>query len=96
MITETEAVIMQNDNREALHELFSRLHREHGDKGPDIIKTILEELGGLRLTIPSLKLLYREERNNLIINKFNGVNYKELAILFDLSEEQVRRIIKDG
>jgi len=97
LIRTMEASIMPNHNREALQGLFSRLYREIGyELGNHIIKTIFDELGGLRITIPSVKVLYREERNKLIIKKFNGINHKELALLFDLSEQQVRRILREA
>lgn len=86
-----------NDNREALSGLFQRLRGEFGEASAQlIIKSIIEEWGGRRLTVPSLKMIYREERNELIRKRFNGVNHKELMILFDLSEQHIRRILSGG
>jgi len=49
--------------------------------GKAIIRVIVEELGGMRITIPGFKDIYREERNRKICNLFNGANHKELAIM---------------
>jgi Mor family transcriptional regulator len=84
----------RNDNREALDTLFQRLCDEFGEaSGRSIIRTIIAELGGLRVTIPSQKTLYIEQRNELIRQKFNGSNYKELGAFFDLSRMHIRRIV---
>jgi Mor family transcriptional regulator len=87
----------RNDNREALDTLFQRLCDEFGEtSGRAIIRTIIAELGGLRVTIPSEKTLYIERRNELIRRRFNGSNYKELGYMFDLHEVHVRRIVHSG
>jgi Mor family transcriptional regulator len=86
----------RSDNREALDRLFHRLRADFGPaSGQAIIKTIIEELGGLRVSIPGLDDLYREERDSRINTAFNGRNYEELAIRWGLSIRQVRYII-DG
>jgi Mor family transcriptional regulator len=84
----------RNENKEAIEGLFNRLCNDFGQEyGMAIVKTIIEELGGLRVTVPSWKMLYRKERNALIRKRFNGFNHKELGIMFNLSETQVRRIV---
>ena len=88
---------MPNDNREALDHLFHRLRTDFGHaSGQAIIRAIIEELGGLRVTVPDFKDLYREERNRRIIARFNGANYNELAECFGLHVRTVRKIIDGG
>jgi len=62
----------------------------------DCIKLIINEMGGLRITIPSWKVLQRQDRDLKIRNLFNGKNIQELALRFDLSETQIRRIVNKG
>ena len=84
------------DNREMLSQCFQRFCHEFGEaSGQKIIKVIIEELGGLRVTIPDVKVLCREERDRKIRAYFNGVNHKEIAIRYQISESQVRRILND-
>ena len=86
----------KSDNREALEGLFKRLCGDFGDdSGQQIIKVIVQECGGLRVTIPSLKDLYVDQRNRRIRQLFNGINHKELAICFQMSESQVRRVLNE-
>lgn len=84
----------RSDNHEAIQRLFQRLIGDFGEaSGMAVVRTIVAELGGMRVTVPDHQDLYRQERNQIIRDRFNGVNYIELAILSDLSESQVRRII---
>jgi len=84
----------RSDNREALDRLFHRLRTDFGSSsGQAIIKTIIEELGGLRISVPDLDDLYREERDRQIRAEFNGHNYEELALRRGLSIRHVRHII---
>ena len=86
----------RSDNREALTQLFHRLRTDFGPaSGQAIIRTIIEELGGLRVSIPDLNELYREERDTRIRAAFTGHNYEELALRWSLSIRQIRYII-DG
>lgn len=86
----------KSDNREALNGLFSRLCTDYGESsGMAIIKTIVEELGGLRVSIPNFDDLNREDRDRRIRNLFTGNNYNELAERFGLSVRQVRYIIDE-
>ncbi len=90
------------ENREALDALFKRLCTDFGQaSGEAIMRTIIEELGGLRVSVPDLRELEREERGRRIRARFNGTNYCELAECFTnpkgehLSVRQVRNIV-DG
>jgi Mor family transcriptional regulator len=58
---------------EAVQTLFRRLCSDFGhSSGKAIIRVIVEELGGMRITVPGFKDIYREERNRKIYNLFNG------------------------
>lgn len=85
----------RSENREALDVLFHRLVTDFGQKsGEAIIRTIVEELGGLRVSIPDIQDLSREERDRRICASFTGDNYGELALRHGLSRMQIRRIIE--
>jgi Mor family transcriptional regulator len=99
---EVPVMTTKSDNREALDGLYHRLCTDFGEaSGLTIIRTITEELGGLRVSIPDLQDLQREERDRRIRALFNGNNYNELAERFTnsrgerLSVRQIRNII-DG
>jgi Mor family transcriptional regulator len=99
---EVPVMTMKSDNREALNGLYHRFCTDFGEaSGLVIIRAITEELGGLRVSIPDLQDLQREERDRRIRALFNGNNYSELAERFTnsrgdrLSVRQIRNII-DG
>lgn len=84
-----------HENHEALGRLYSRYCTDFGDaSGRAIFKVLIEELGGMRVTVPSRQELDRMERDQRIKNMFNGYNQQELAILFGLSETHIRRILR--
>lgn len=62
--------------------------------GESIFRVMIEELGGLRVIVPTLKGLEIEERDRRIVALFDGQNHVELAERFRLSCRQVRRIIQ--
>ena len=87
---------MKSETRDALDSLFHRLCTDFGEaSGKTIIRTIIEELGGLRLSFPDMREMSREERDMRVRARFRG-NYEELASNFGLSPRQVRNIIKKG
>jgi Mor family transcriptional regulator len=99
---EVPVMTMKSDNREALDGLYHRLCTDFGEaSGLMIIRTITEELGGLRVSFPDLQDLEREERDRRLVALFTGNNYKELAERFTsprgghLSSRQVRNIINE-
>jgi len=70
------------------------LTRERGAKdSAQIVKTLIEELGGLRIQIPTFKTIYRLERDRKIRTAYNGANLNELSIIWGLSVSQIRRIL---
>ena len=52
------------------------------------------EYGGIAIYFPSKKTLLRNGRNREIIKMYNGKNIKDLARAFEISEVQVRNIIR--
>jgi len=83
-----------NKSHNLAYELFERLLDRFGKRdGKVIVRAIMEEVGGLRVSIPSYDDLYRHQRDELIRKKFNGQNVEELSINFDLSKRHIRRIV---
>lgn len=84
----------RSENHEAIEFFFSQLCSNFGYASGEAIKRIMiETLGGMRITVPTLKNLCREERDQRIRNLFNGANHQELAIMFDLAVGQIRKIV---
>lgn len=50
--------------------------------------------GGLSLYLPKADSIYRNPRDREIRMRFDGGNYKSLAVQFRMSERQIRKIIK--
>lgn len=49
--------------------------------------------GGLTIYIPKADTLIQAARDRKIIKEFNGSNYRELALKYNLSETWVRQVI---
>ena len=62
--------------------------------GIDKFIEFCNEYGGIAIYFPSKKTLFRNSRNREIINRYNGKNIKDLARAFEISEVQVRNIIR--
>jgi len=54
---------------------------------------LCEALGGTQAYIPKSDTIVRPIRDRLIREEFNGANYQELAIKYNLSDRWVRAII---
>jgi len=54
---------------------------------------IVCELGGIRIYFPDYIRFSRMERDHKIRSLYNGANGVELALRFDLSQNQIRNII---
>ena len=81
---------------EALTGLADRLRVSFGaETGAAVMRIVYEELGGLRITVPTITQLFVVERNQKIKRQFTGSNHEELAILWGLSVRQVRRIVNE-
>jgi Mor family transcriptional regulator len=61
-----------------------------------IMDTIRRELGGSVMYLPKGLSYDLSPRDQEIFDKFNGRNYYELAREYDLTEMQVRNIVKKG
>ncbi len=73
---------------------------------PEILQMIAEALsieaalklskcfGGMRLYIPKIEGLLRSNRDEQIRMNFNGINHRELAQKYKLSESQIRTIVQ--
>lgn len=84
------------ENREVLEQFFSRLCFEFGDQqARAVFQVLVEEVGGMRLTVPSLRDLERSERDRRIRKEFTGFNHQELALRFGLSVSQIRRVVNN-
>jgi len=85
---------MVNRSEKYFEQFVKRLYEEIGNVfGERVLRILIEEIGGLRVSIPDFRELERKERNKKIKNKFNGANVKEIAYYFNISESQVRRIV---
>ena len=62
--------------------------------GIDKFIEFCNEYGGIAIYFPSKKTLFRNSRNREIIDRYNGKNIKDLAREFEISEVQVRNIIR--
>lgn len=86
---------------EQMGQLIGRKLVEHGfsiDKVSsmafDITETIRNEIGGVQQYIPRGVRYQLSKRDEIIFQGFNGRNYHELAHQYNLSEMQIRNIIK--
>ncbi len=87
----------RNDSREAFQRWKQRIATEFSDQpetAEAIVKSLLEECGGLRISLPDLQNIAREARDARICALYwKGSTYDELSVNFDLSIVQVRRIV---
>lgn len=60
--------------------------------GMDNFCKMAEKLGGTTIYIPKYDSIFRNLRNEKIKKEFNGYNYQELAIKYDVCERTVRNI----
>lgn len=65
--------------------------------GRQIEEAVVRELGGVRLTIPTLKGIETREKHRQIKKEFNGANHERLAHEFGYSRKQIYNIVaKEG
>ena len=88
--------MIRSVHHEAIEELFTCLQQEFGNLAPLIIKTLVNCVGGTRITFPNLQEMYRVERNRRIRQEFNGINYDELGFKYRLHPRNIRRIVREG
>lgn len=63
--------------------------------GEDRFLEITKQFGGDNVYIPTHKSVLRSARNKEIIEKYNGVNAKELAKEYDVCVTHVNRILNN-
>lgn len=86
----------RTDSREAWDKLCVKLISDFGEaSGLRIIETIVQEVGDMRMSVPGRKALDRMARNRRICARFTGDNHKELAIMFCMSENNIRRVLDE-
>lgn len=90
------------DNEDTRQELMSEVAFE--DLPPICIQAVnilgLEmfvklsyEIGGTSLYIPKFESVIAKARDRLIVKQFNGSNFRDLALKYNLTEVWVRQII---
>lgn len=88
--------MQRNDSWDVMTRLADRFRICFGEHvGARIMGIIFEELGGHRVTIPTIQQIYVRERNRSIRAKFDGCNHETLAASWGLSVRQVRRIVNE-
>ena len=87
----------REENREMFEQCLKRICHEFGlESGRAIMRVFIEELGGFRITVPTIKDLEREETYRRIRAKFNGANINELAEQYGITPRHTRRIVNEG
>lgn len=61
--------------------------------GVEAFINLSDQLGGTSFYVPKFENVIAKARDRIIIKQFNGGNYKELAIKYNLTEVWVRNII---
>lgn len=63
--------------------------------GIEAFVLLARRCGGSSIYIPKLKSVERPDRNKKIRQEFNGYNFNELAVKYDLTETTIRTIVAD-
>lgn len=84
---------MARESMEAIERLFDRFNRDLGPLAEKAKSALVAELGSMRLTIPSMKVLEREQRNRRVCLEFKGNNIPELAERYDMSQRGIRKVL---
>lgn len=85
--------------RRGLIAYFMGIHKEPqaeaigNQVGDQIVETIIHNLGGVRLTIPSLRTIETRAKHKRIRKEFNGANHGQLAFQFGVSKQTIYNII---
>ena len=62
--------------------------------GIENTKELFKEFGGTSVYFPTIKKVNKLARDREIVSSFNGFNTKELALKYDMSENNIKFIIK--
>ena len=85
---------MNTETCDALKDCADRMKYEFGPQlGIKIMRVLYEQLGGLRMTIPTIAEIDRHHRNQRIRTQFTGFNHCELAEIWGMSVRQIRRVV---
>ncbi len=83
------------EGRDAIHAFGKRMIAEYGQSvGAAILQALFEEVGGMRIRVPTITDLQRIQRDDRIRTLFDGRNHQELALRFGLTETHIRRILE--
>ena len=63
--------------------------------GIDNYKKLVHHFGGCSIYIYKEDTIIKDIRDKEIVSRFNGDNYKELAIEYNLAERTIREIVTD-
>ena len=81
--------------KEYYHEKYSEGFQEIINAiGIEAAIKLSRALGGLEIYIPKIDMVERLQRNQRILEEFNGSNHAVLALRYKLSENQIRIIIR--
>ena len=62
--------------------------------GLENTKELFKEFGGTSVYFPTIKKVNKLARDREIVSNFNGFNTKELALKYDMSENNIKVIIR--
>lgn len=87
----------KNNTSELLKIRFEDIPEEYQDivenLGIENFLKLCRLCGGQSLYVPKIETLEREGRDREIRARFNGGNYRAIAVQYRLSERQIRKII---
>lgn len=63
--------------------------------GLDAYKKLVSHFGGSHIYVCKADTVLRDARNEEIYQKFNGYNYRRLALEYNLAEKTVREIVAE-
>jgi Mor family transcriptional regulator len=63
--------------------------------GLEAFGKLVEHKGGMLIYIPKRDVFMRTARNDAIRREFNGTNYRDLAVKYNLTEVSIRMIVAD-
>lgn len=84
---------MARESMEAIERLFRRFERDLGPLAEKAKLALVVELGSMRLTVPSLQTLEREQRNQRVCLEFKGNNIPELSERYSMSQRCIRKVL---
>ena len=62
--------------------------------GMDVFIRLIEFCGGSSIYLPSKGSVFRNARNRVIRDEFDGGNFRELSGRFGISDMQIRNIVR--